>query len=105
MGNNDIFGLLFANQHFKCSEKALTGNPKMERCSVIHIKVPDQTLSSYRTKSSSEVHCVGRLCHAAFLIADSDDPCVTLVRRLFHSPGLLPKFFLIASWKDRVLAF
>src|SRR4051812_32875310 len=93
MGNNDIFGLFFANQHFKCAEKALTGNPKMERCSVIHIEIPDQASSSYRTKSRSEVHRVGRLRHAALLIANSDDPCVTLLRRLFHATGLLPKIF------------
>src|SRR2546425_2527957 len=93
MGNNDIFGLFFANQHFKCAEKALTGNPKMECGSMIHIEIPDQASSAYRTESRREVHRVGCLRHAALLIANSDDPCITLLRRWFHATGLLQKFF------------
>src|SRR5262249_23212804 len=68
MGNNDICRLFFANKHFKCSEKALTGNPKMECGSMIHIEIPNQASSSYRTKSSRQVHCVSRLRHASLLI-------------------------------------
>src|SRR4029434_4917816 len=52
IGNNHIFRLFFPDQHFKRAEKALAWNPKMECCSMIHVEIPDKTLSSHLTKRS-----------------------------------------------------
>jgi hypothetical protein len=95
--DDHVFGLLLADEDLKRSQESLTRNAEMQRCPVVHIQVPDETPPPDFPKRGRNMDSVGSLGYSALLIANRNDPCVTLHMVLLHGGPPVEKFFRYLS--------